>query len=50
VVDASPAGLEHCLHLDAEIVRVRYRFRQLTGRPPMRIVEEAVGGAPGQAN
>lgn len=40
VVDASPAGLEDLLELTIPVVRVRYRFRQISGSRIEDLVEQ----------
>jgi predicted GTPase len=42
VVDASPAGLAHVLHIDAPVVRVRYGFRQVSGAPLGELVDRCL--------
>ena len=42
VIDASPAGLSRILDLNVPVVRVRYRFRQVSGIPVEQLVSMAL--------
>ena len=42
IIDASPCSLERLISIRQPIVRVRYRFRQLSGADLMQRVEQVV--------
>ena len=46
IIDASPARLDRVVETTIPIVRVRYRFQQLSGEPMIDLVDEFVGGNP----
>lgn len=46
VIDASPAGLSHVLQTSIPIVRVRYEFQQVSGKPLTEVFEQRLSLSP----